>query len=41
MIDPIILWKGDVHVTDDGSKMPGDNFLKHINIYLGNTIDLT
>ena len=39
MIDPIILWKGDVHATDDGFKVPGNNFLKQLNIFLGNVID--
>ena len=39
MIDPIMLRKGAVLVTDYGSKMLADKCLKQLNIYLGNVSD--
>ena len=39
MIDPIMLRKGAVLVTNYGSKMLADKCLKQLNIYLGNVSD--
>ena len=34
MIDHIMLWKGGIHLTDDGTKILAANVLNHLNINL-------
>ena len=36
MIDHRILWKGGIHLTDDGTKILAANVLNYLNINLEN-----